>query len=299
MALRQVKNRDRSTLRRAGPCFQCGEQTIYGDGAGRRLCPIHVQFGDPWLDQAFANGFTSPARTAANQKGRGRGYPTPAEYPRSFRKPYLCARCRGELEAREQAEADEWRREREVEAARQKFEKTWRSPKPGEFPIQNGERRFLVVRAGYGYEEVRFLFRTSRRWCVGSRPVFVCAMYVADRRVARTYHVGGVTTDPVAVCFAVWFQNQFQETLARSEHASVVWRAAEPHWRDVSCSRGYNREGPNWVLIHTVWTDGSVQAAVEDMVTYFDVQDFAKKVLDADVIDLKAGRKADASPADT
>jgi len=273
--LRQVKNRDRSTLRRSGRCFKCDEQTPYGDGTGRGLCNLHVQFGDEWLDRAFASGFTT--------------------YPSRYMKPYLCCRCRSELEAEERAATEEDRRRKASDEARARFEKTWRKPTPGEFPERRGEKRFLVVEAGYGYQEVVFRFRVSHRWCVGSRPVFVYAMFVEGKLEARTYHDSGdQDTDPIALCFGIWFQNRWQDKLIASEHATDVWQAKAPgRSRLDSWDYTYGGQGlwPSWSLVHTVWTDGSVYAAVENMRTFANVEDFAKKVLDAQVGSVTKGRR--------
>jgi hypothetical protein len=210
------------------------------------------------------------------------------EYPSAYIKPYMCGRCRAELEATEKAAAEEWHRLNAEEEDRKRFEREWRKPAPGEFPEQSGERRFLVVETGFGYQEVVFRFRVSRRWCVGSRPVFVYGMFLGSKLEARTYHdSGNQDTDPIALCFGIWFQNRWQDNLIAAE-PTEVWYAKAPRSSRLYYGGG-GREG--WSLVHTVWIDGSVFAAVEEMRTLADVQDFAQKVLGAQVVPFTKGRR--------
>ena len=282
------KFRDRSTLRRSGPCFKCREQTLYGDGSGRGLCYLHLRYGDEWLDRAFANGFT---RMTSFGRRRGHG-----PYPTSYMKPYLCARCRHEMNARERAAVEQARQRKAEEDARARFEKTWRKPEPGEFPDEQGEKRekrFLVVEEGFGYQEIVFRFRITKRWCVGHRAVWVYAMFVNGKLEARTYHDSGdEENDPIAGCFSIWFQNRWQDRLSASKHATDIWYAKDPHRSRLDSWGGFSaglEDCPSWSLVHTVWADGSVYAAVEDMRNFESVTDFAATVLDAQVVPITKG----------
>lgn len=299
----RVKGRDRPTLRQRGPCLACRVPDIqYGTGRGRGLAPPHAQFGDPWLDSKVAHPlakWTKPfvfIDTPDRLHGQGLTVrytfwnPEPAdsqihsveEVPYPILKPYLCAHCRLELEAELATRIKEAIQRKRIEVDRRRYEATWRHPRPGEFAVESGHRKFALVAPTLSFRSVEFHWRTSKLFCRGSSPAFIMLMAVDgvfSGKCCRTYEaVGGYGNESIPAeeyaatsLLAQWIQKNLQTDL-RSIDPLFVWDASKP----AGCGFDGGNRKPG--VIQTTWVDGTRFAAVVGLLTIPAVANFLETV---------------------
>jgi hypothetical protein len=327
----QVTDRDRSTLRHHGPCLTCRAGNIqYGRGNGRGLAGPHVTNGDLWLERRLAAPmaktskpfhFVGPTEALYDPEGRQRTAPGVArhqvayeissvwEYESSGRaggdiasingisywllKPYVCSTCQSEIETEISKRIENARPRLARERQEARYEATWRRPRPGEFAVASGSRKFALVAPTLSLRTIEFRWRTSKWFCRGSSPAFVMLMTVSGILSGRCYRTYGVIThhdeDPFSqfeeeaeeveaeeyaatLLLTKWIQRNLQEGLTSADPL-FAWDASKPP--APSCWYR-NSAGPG--VIQTTWVDGTRFAVLVDFHKIPQVVVFLEKV---------------------
>jgi hypothetical protein len=241
----------------------------------------HRQHGDPWLNRERSrhwrrDAVTQWAALPEEEKLRSLRWQSDGKVwlvrNRSYRsvRSYFCHICRFEIESLCAAECERLRGASEERERRKVFERERRKPTIDEFPVKHGVRSFIVFdRQGY-VADVAFHWRISKRWCIGSRPLAVQAMFVNgalrgkryvdvssfehDEYIERSEKVDQDTI--LATQLAEWCAKDHQERLLAAEPA-YVWRAGDAVWPDKSYG------GHHFLtIVHTIWIDGSRHAHI-------------------------------------
>jgi hypothetical protein len=309
VVLRNVKGRDRSTLRQHGPCLTCRVETQYGLGGGKGLAGTHVQYGDDWLDRQakllsrFNKPFlyrrersteVDPSRSIVEvSTSTGKGL-NEILYARgtinsisgvqyALVKPYICRACQKELETRLAEFIETARQQAGIDADLREFESTWRRPNKGEFPIEKGGWAFTLVAPTLSFWNIHFQWRTSKLSCKGSSPAFVILMTVDGVKA-------GVCTGPLesirdhknepvenveyvaTVLLTNWIQANLQSDLL-SVDSLFIWDAKTPN----PCGH-YNGQPREPGVLQTIWIDGSLYAVLIDFFRLADVWSFLERM---------------------
>jgi hypothetical protein len=204
------------------------------------------------------------------------------DVPYPILKPYLCAECQTELEAELAIRIKDAVRRKRIEVDRRRYEATWRHPRPGEFAVESGHRKFALVAPTLSFRSIEFHWRTSKLFCRGSSPAFITSMTVdgvLSGKSRRTYEaVGGHNNESIpAEEYAATFlmaqrvQRSLQSDL-RSIDPLFVWDASKP--AGCGCDGGNRKPG----VIQTTWVDGTRFAAVVGLLTIPAVANFLETV---------------------
>lgn len=258
----------KSSLGRTKRLFHCRDVEIqYGRGGGKGLAGPHVQFGDAWLEQKkrilrlgskpFLNTVLGPHDAGhgldrkrltvrmsvhAYEHGNeinieGKSYSiNGVRYP--LLKAYICGGCQAEMETDLARLVEEARQRKIAEAAKKRFEATWRQPQPGEFPAEKGAHNFTLLSPTLSLQNVRFQWRTSKLFCRGVAGAFVMMMTVDGGLTGRGCEVCGSTeghqqipvdnSEQLATKLLVrWLERVLQPELD-SVRALFTWNAGDP-----------------------------------------------------------------------
>lgn len=275
--LRSAKSRDRSTLRVSGPCIVCCALTSYGNGDGTGLTAAHVTFGDAWLDRHVRrfsrrvkpfvvadmadNKMPLPAGSADRAKT------SPLEGIRtglvrignlSYRtvRPYLCATCRSTHEIAVQGGLAVTRAKQIKEIERQRYEATARKPNFGEFVVERGTRTLTLLFSCGSVHRLMIQWRTSQRYCVGSRPAFVILLNANGRLEGRTRvpaYDGTSPSEPLDLAMAhlvaKWANRKLQKELSIASVRAI--------WNPLDVIGSWDANGGFPQLVRTHWIDGT------------------------------------------
>ena len=287
-----VKARDRSTLRSIGPCIICRTPTKYGNGDGNGLAGAHVSFGDDWLDKhiryfarrgkpfVFANWTDQRKMGAAGvavyyrispHDHAGGGITKVGNLSCRAIQPYLCSTCLSELESGVQERLAVAQSAHAEALERQRYEDTIRKPISGEFFIERGTQEFRLVFSEQSVHHLKVQWRTSTRYCVGSRPAFVILLSVNGRLRGRDRvpNVDGKTSveqldSAVARLIAKWANRSLQKELAIAR-ADVMWNPLET----MELGTVFGHDSPR--LVRTRWIDGNTHTTLTGIESLDDV----------------------------